>query len=263
MAKAVSKKIRFEVFKRDKFTCQYCGRSAPDVTLQADHINPKSKGGKNDLLNLITSCLDCNQGKSDRILSDDTALKKRKQQLDQLQERREQLEMMMEWHKSLIDLEEQTVTGLSDFWQQLVPGYYLNEAGLENLKRWVKKFGINEVIEAMKISTSQYLEYNPKADDPSIPIHQSVEKAWSYIPRICANKKREEGKPYLKDLYYIRGILRNRLSYVKDWQSIQLMEEALTSGIEIEQIKDLAKRTSNWSSFRDTLEDWRDNGLPD
>ena len=28
--KAISKKMRFEVFKRDKFTCQYCGRSVPD-----------------------------------------------------------------------------------------------------------------------------------------------------------------------------------------------------------------------------------------
>jgi hypothetical protein len=260
---AVTKKTRFEVFKRDKFTCQYCGRTAPDVTLQADHIDPKAKGGKDDLLNLITSCEDCNQGQSDRILSDDSALKKRKRQLDQLQERREQLEMMMEWHKSLIDLEEQTVTELSDFWGQLAPGYHLNEAGLENLKRWVKRFGINEVIEAMKISTAQYLEYDPKAEDPTIPTHSSVEKTWKYIPRICTARKKQEGKPYLKDLYYIRGILRNRLSYVNDWQSIQLMEEAITNGIEIEQIKDLAKKTPNWSSFKATLEDWRDNGLPD
>lgn len=256
---AVSKKIRFEVFKRDKFTCQYCGRSAPDVVLQADHIDPKSKGGKNDLINLITSCVDCNQGKSDRILSDDSALKKRKQQLGQLQERREQLEMMMEWHRSLIDLEEQTVTELSDFWSQLVPGYHLSETGLENLKRWVKRFGINEVIESMKASTQQYLEYDPEANDPSISTHKSVNKAFEYIPRICAARKRQEGKPYMKDLYYIRGILRNRLRYLNEWQSIQLMEEAVINGVDIEQIKDLAKTTPNWSSFHETIEDWINN----
>ena len=30
--KQVSKKIRFEFFKRDNFTCQYCGRKAPQVS---------------------------------------------------------------------------------------------------------------------------------------------------------------------------------------------------------------------------------------
>ena len=39
---SISKKIRFEVFKRDGFTCQYCGKSPPGVTLEADHIKPFS-----------------------------------------------------------------------------------------------------------------------------------------------------------------------------------------------------------------------------
>ncbi len=62
------KKMRFDVLHRDKFTCRYCGRSAPDVILQVDHIFPKSKGGSNTLENLITSCVDCNIGKKDMIL---------------------------------------------------------------------------------------------------------------------------------------------------------------------------------------------------
>lgn len=46
--KAISKKIRFEVFKRDSFTCQYCGEKAPDVILHVDHIDPVAKGGGKD-----------------------------------------------------------------------------------------------------------------------------------------------------------------------------------------------------------------------
>lgn len=42
--KTISKKTRFEVFKRDSFTCQYCGRTAPDVILEIDHINPVNNG---------------------------------------------------------------------------------------------------------------------------------------------------------------------------------------------------------------------------
>lgn len=61
----VTKKIRFEVFKRDGFRCGYCGKSPPSVTLEIDHIHPKSKKGKDDINNLITSCFDCNRGKRD------------------------------------------------------------------------------------------------------------------------------------------------------------------------------------------------------
>jgi len=63
-SRIASKKLRFEVFKRDGFTCLYCGRTPPAVTLQADHILPASKGGKTTLDNLATSCADCNAGKS-------------------------------------------------------------------------------------------------------------------------------------------------------------------------------------------------------
>lgn len=67
--KQISKKTRFEVFKRDAFLCQYCGRHPPEVVLVVDHINPVARGGENDTDNLATACEDCNQGKSDRQLS--------------------------------------------------------------------------------------------------------------------------------------------------------------------------------------------------
>lgn len=67
----VCQKTRFEVFKIDGFTCQYCGRKSPEVILEADHIVPASKGGKEELGNLITSCRDCNRGKSNiRLITD-------------------------------------------------------------------------------------------------------------------------------------------------------------------------------------------------
>jgi hypothetical protein len=69
----VSRKIRFEVFKRDNFTCQYCGRKTPEVILEIDHVIPLSKGGVNDSDNLITSCFECNRGKGESLL--DTILK--------------------------------------------------------------------------------------------------------------------------------------------------------------------------------------------
>lgn len=67
---ALSVRTRFEVFKRDEFTCQYCGHKSPDVVLEVDHIVPTARGGTDDVINLRTSCWDCNRGKSDKPLNE-------------------------------------------------------------------------------------------------------------------------------------------------------------------------------------------------
>lgn len=61
---AVSKRLRFEVLRRDNHTCRYCGRSAPEVKLQVDHVVPETLGGSDDPSNLVAACVDCNGGKS-------------------------------------------------------------------------------------------------------------------------------------------------------------------------------------------------------
>lgn len=67
---AISKKTRFEVFKRDGFRCVYCGAHPSEtVLLEIDHVHPVADGGTNDMDNLVTACWDCNRGKSDRLLS--------------------------------------------------------------------------------------------------------------------------------------------------------------------------------------------------
>ena len=64
----IRKSVRFEVFKRDLFTCQYCGATPPTVVLEVDHIEPVALGGGNDEGNLVTACFDCNRGKAARDL---------------------------------------------------------------------------------------------------------------------------------------------------------------------------------------------------
>ena len=54
---------RWEVLLRDVFTCQYCGQSAPNVTLEVDHKTERSLGGTDDLSNLAAACRACNIGK--------------------------------------------------------------------------------------------------------------------------------------------------------------------------------------------------------
>ena len=60
----VSRRLRFEILRRDGHTCRYCGAKAPDVTLTVDHVIPTALGGGDEPHNLIAACADCNAGKS-------------------------------------------------------------------------------------------------------------------------------------------------------------------------------------------------------
>lgn len=60
----VSRRLRFEVLRRDGHACRYCGAMAPDVPLTVDHVIPVALGGGDDPTNLVTACRDCNAGKA-------------------------------------------------------------------------------------------------------------------------------------------------------------------------------------------------------
>lgn len=65
----MSDSLRFQILKRDNYTCQICGKKASDgVELEIDHIIPISKGGRTVPNNLQTLCKRCNRGKRDNIM---------------------------------------------------------------------------------------------------------------------------------------------------------------------------------------------------
>lgn len=61
---AVSRRLRFEILRRDGYACRYCGSKAPDVVLTVDHVIPVTLGGGDEPNNLVTACQPCNAGKS-------------------------------------------------------------------------------------------------------------------------------------------------------------------------------------------------------
>ena len=57
---------RRNVFKRDRFTCQYCGRQPGGEELTIDHVIPRAQGGTSTWTNCVLACIECNARKADR-----------------------------------------------------------------------------------------------------------------------------------------------------------------------------------------------------
>lgn len=243
--KRVPKKIRFEVFKRDKFTCQYCGQKAPDVVLHCDHITPVFEGGKNDILNLITSCVDCNLGKGKTELSDDSAVVKQREQIEALAERREQIDMLLSWRNTLSENAEYEIDQIISFWESLFGGFSLSSSGRDAVRKYLKRYGFNEVIEAIDIARDTY------GFDPENGM-QSAGFAFLKIGGILANRRMYEDRPYMRDVHYACGILRKRLSYFNRGQAIAILTELAEYGYPGEELKDMATRVRNWTQFKNT-----------
>lgn len=244
--KSITKKTRFEVFKRDSFTCQYCGQAAPDVVLHIDHIEPVAKGGDNEILNLITSCAGCNAGKSDCRLDDKSTLAKQRQQIADLNERREQLEMMVAWRQGMKSIKESEMDAVAEHWRDLLDGqFYLNPTGLQNAKKLVRKFGVSAVMDAMTVAVENYA----KVDQEGKFDCDTVQHAFRKVGGVCAMSTMPEDK---RRLYYIRAIVRNRM-YCNEKCAHDLLERGLGAGVPIDEMERAAKQARNWTGWQDWM----------
>lgn len=153
---ALSKKIRFEVFKRDDFTCMYCGRKTPDVVLEIDHIIPRAEGGDDDIQNLVTSCFECNRGKGATPLDKVKTRDDLEEDLYLLAERELQIREYRKILQSKRNREDSDISKLSQYWSERSEGKYsLTEQGQQSLKSFLKDFMPEQIKEAIDIAYSK------------------------------------------------------------------------------------------------------------
>jgi hypothetical protein len=153
---AVSKRTRFEVFKRDRFVCQYCGRTPPTVILHCDHVIPQSGGGPDEIDNLVTSCEDCNLGKSNVPLSEVPTSVQEK--MERTREKREQVEALNELLKEERAIEDQQIEELGLYYFRLISPkaelVFVNERE-RSIRTFLRRLPCMEIIEAMDIAASR------------------------------------------------------------------------------------------------------------
>lgn len=172
--KAISKKKRFEIFKRDDFTCQYCGATPTNAILHVDHITAVSNGGTNEMDNLITSCMPCNLGKSSNSLQ--SIPQSLKDKANEIKEREAQI-------KGYQEIIEQKLARINqESWkiaEILSPGsskHGFNTRDFKSIERFVDKIGLYEAMEAAEIAKGKF--------------RYSLKKSFPYFCGICWNKIR-------------------------------------------------------------------------
>lgn len=173
---AIGNKIRFDVFKRDGFTCQYCGGHPPERVLEADHILPKSKGGKDDINNLITACFECNRGKRNHELT--TIPSPLSNHISLINEKEKQYAL---YRKLLVKIEKRTNDAINDVECVYRSKFHDWSFGptfrTASVKQFISKLDLPTVKEAMAIAVSK----GKSADD-----------TLKYFCGICWTKIREK-----------------------------------------------------------------------
>lgn len=250
--RSLSKSVRFEVFKRDSFTCQYCGKTAPDVVLHVDHIKPVAMGGDNDILNLVTACESCNAGKSATPLDDMSAVKKAHRQSKLCNERRVQIEMIADWHSELANIDEDALDKLEQLWIKSVFGNQhmrLTEKARDELRAVIKSFGFDVACDGVCRAAARYRR-KPAACDHDMARNESF---WM-IRKICGVLKQEKGDPGIARLFYIRGIARNRFNYMNEGVCISILKEARGCGVDVDLLEEAAVKCDSWTEFKSFVE---------
>lgn len=175
--KSISKKIRFDIFKRDSFSCQYCGATPPNVVLEVDHITPVCSGGENNEDNLITSCFDCNRGKAGSQLSD--VPKSLKIKAGEIKEQEEQIKA---YNKILMGKSLRLKQELWDIISELESDENIDSYDKKrtaSIKIFLNKLPFHDVIEAAEITNSRF--------------NYITARAFRYFCAICWNKLKESG----------------------------------------------------------------------
>lgn len=152
---SITKKLRFEVFKRDGFQCAYCGKTPPAVVLEIDHIEPRAKGGSDDINNLITACFDCNRGKSATPL--DKIPSALADNLETLREKELQLTEYRKLIKKIGRRKTKDIEEISELFTEYFPKSELAEPFKRvSIGKFVESLQKHEIVRAMDLGCQKF-----------------------------------------------------------------------------------------------------------
>ena len=173
--KPLSRRVRFEVFKRDGFRCSYCGQHPPDVLLEVDHIIPVCEGGEDVEDNLTTACFACNRGKAGIPLT--RVPQSLPEKAAEIAEREEQLAGYRAVMKARADRIEQDAFDVAAILLFKKPGeeFGVDRRWLLSIKKFIDLLPLHEIEEAAELACANA----PRGSDY---------RRFLYFCKVCWNK---------------------------------------------------------------------------
>jgi len=172
---AISKRLRFEVFKRDGFTCQYCGAHPPGVLLHCDHIDPVANGGLTEIDNLVAACEACNLGKSSIPLNIvPERLSERAARTIEMESQIAGYQAVMKDRRMRLEADAEEVLDMFCSWfhRKNIP-----QRDFLGIKNFVERIGVDETVEAVDIARAKF--------------PYSYARAFRYFCGVCWNRIRQ------------------------------------------------------------------------
>jgi HNH endonuclease len=178
---SISKKIRFEIFKRDGFRCVYCGAVPSDtVLLECDHIQPVVEGGTNEVDNLVTACGACNSGKGATPLS--SVPQSLAEKAAEVAEREAQIRAYYEILEAKKARKDDELRSIADVFMKRFGDEEIRRDRLGSIRRFLKHLDYFEVLEAMEIAVDRT---------------NSPYQSFKYFCGVCWQKiKRDSSEPH-------------------------------------------------------------------
>lgn len=202
--------LRHKIRERDNFTCQHCGKKAPNVEIQIDHKIPVTKGGTDDEINLQILCVDCNLEKGDKILP-------RYKYLIPM------LSNQSGFTSELIEIENnnenEVKTPVKNVEVQVIINYIyekinhkieLNSAQIKHVIDLCYEFSENEIKYGIDTAAEEYLII----ENGEYTI-ESINNFFSKIKGIIVFTN----KPVLRNIAYLKGVCKRR--FKMDWKELE------------------------------------------
>jgi len=242
----VSQETQYNIFRRDGFACRRCKKKVPSVVLYVGYETPPEDGGTDDVDNLITLCYDCSGGHP----------------LEMLSERRKQLEMMLQWQRTLKDFKEDMNGIVIDYVNgKIGPGRSLNNKGKKDVISALKISNIDIVLNTIDDVFDKYVEYDDNDNIDPDSINKFVMSIGSHL---FVNSQ----PPVERQLYLMRGAYRKMIYDFDERQSlvvlkkyVKALREAGWSDARI--LRDLKEelcpeldKCDDWEEWKEFIEKW-------
>lgn len=237
-----SKKLRFSIFKRDNFTCQYCGKAPPNAILEVDHVVSRKDGGGDEEINLITACFTCNRGKGKRSVGVDKLRKGGlKKEIEILKEEKDQLVAYYDFLKQRNKYEKQKLNVFQAAWKEASgDSNSLTESGLKSIIRLTENYRAEDIFRAIKITWDK--KWGDNHNDQ-----------FKYMCGVLKNLKLERDSPEEADRLKKAHSVKYKISHACGYFNEKIYWKWVNDGIDIDEILELSTNNCNWTSVVNTI----------